>query len=255
MNAEDVVDITLATIFGLLLCADVAVMVLIKTYKNFNTGLISVCLILFILARDCQLIGNIVHNHSSSTPDPHLKEEIRFDRSLHDISDYLFAIISFALLLQWYWTYQVLEDPVKALERTKTRCFDKVLITCFGIYTCIIICDIIFVCTSSGEDSKLDDLSITTGIILAIFGLAVLTCYCLMYLAFVLLMKKNPDLQALSQQINLFFIFMITILLVKFVLGLIYLSENSDFTKRSSKVEFYINISIELVFNFLLIYY
>jgi uncharacterized Tic20 family protein len=65
MNAESVADITLATIFGLLLCADVAVMVWIKTYKNFNTGLISVCLILFISARECQLIGNAIHlnNH------------------------------------------------------------------------------------------------------------------------------------------------------------------------------------------------
>jgi hypothetical protein len=63
MNAEGVVDITLATIFGLLLCADAAVMVLIKTYKSFNTGLISVCLILFIFARECQLIGNVIHTN------------------------------------------------------------------------------------------------------------------------------------------------------------------------------------------------
>lgn len=53
MKSEAVVDITLATIFGLLLCADVAVMLLVKTYKNLNTGLISFCLIFFIIAREC----------------------------------------------------------------------------------------------------------------------------------------------------------------------------------------------------------
>ncbi len=66
-----------------------------------------------------------------------------------------------------------------------------------------------------------------TGIILVIFGLAVLVCYCLMYVAFVLLMKKNPDLQPLSKQINLFFIFMMFILLVKFVLSIVYETQDA----------------------------
>lgn len=105
-------------------------------------------------------------------------------------------MITFALLLQWYWTYQVLSDPVEALKQDNHRCRDKWLAACFAIYTLVVVSDIIFVFTDNNAD--LNDLQIATGIILAIFGLSVLLCYCFMYLAYVLLMKKNPDLQVLS---------------------------------------------------------
>lgn len=48
---------------------------------------------------------------------------------------------------------------------------------------------------------------------------------------------------------------MMTILLVKFVLNIVYEVSGADFTASAGKTEFYINISIEIVFNLLLIYY
>lgn len=48
---------------------------------------------------------------------------------------------------------------------------------------------------------------------------------------------------------------MFAILLVKEVLDIMYQKKSDDLQENSSKPEFYINITIEIIFNLLLIYY
>ena len=48
---------------------------------------------------------------------------------------------------------------------------------------------------------------------------------------------------------------MLMILITKFVLNIVYTDTSADFQGEPSKVQFYVNISLELVFNSLLIYY
>jgi len=98
MKTAIIADITLATILALLLIANVVVMVKIKTYKSLSTGLVSLCLICLILAREIQLGEKIWQVINDQPLDA-------FDDALRDVDLYLFTLISIALLIQWLWTY------------------------------------------------------------------------------------------------------------------------------------------------------
>jgi hypothetical protein len=136
----------------------------------------------------------------------------RVGRTLHSISFYLFSIVSFALLLQWFWTFEILNDPVKAVKQKNSHYFTKVL----GI---VLACSLLLL----GTRILFDCMSwLTTAYILAavmsIWMFAVLACYTILYSKFLSLIHANQELKELIFQVHTFFLFMIIILLCKIVI-------------------------------------
>ena len=88
-----IADVTLAVIFALLLLADFAVIVKLKTYQSFSPGFVSIGLILFVLTRLIQLCYMCSHTKDNTKVD--VMDVSRLGRTLHSISFYLFSIVSF----------------------------------------------------------------------------------------------------------------------------------------------------------------
>ena len=93
------------------------------------------------------------------------------------------------------------------------------------------------------------------GIILLVFGGMVILSYCSLFISFKIFIARNIEYRSLNQTINPFFIFMIFILFVKEVLNIVYQFRHDSLSELPSKIEFYTNIGIEIIFNLLLIYY
>ena len=154
-------------------------------------------------------------------------------------------MISFALLLQWVFTFQILSDPVRALRHSKTDYFSKVLGVCTLVFSIIVAIDLISYVYNTN-----DALDLTTLLLLYALGLGVIICYCVLYTKFIQLMRSYPDLR---RQVHPFFVFMIAILSIKFILNGFW--EFDLNTASADLAVFYTNIAIEILFNILLIYY
>ena len=86
-------------------------------------------------------------------------------------------------------------------------------------------------------------------------GGMVILSYCSLFISFKIFIARNIEYRSLNQTINPFFIFMIFILFVKEVLNIVYQFRHDSLSELPSKIEFYTNICIEIIFNFLLVYY
>lgn len=86
-------------------------------------------------------------------------------------------------------------------------------------------------------------------------GGMVILSYCSLFISFKIFIARNIEYRSLNQTINPFFIFMIFILFVKEVLNIVYQFRHDSLSELPSKIEFYTNIGIEIIFNFLLVYY
>jgi hypothetical protein len=137
---ETFADLTLAVIFLLLLLANFAVMLKFKTYKSFSPGFVSVGLILFVSTRFIQLCYMCKKKHDQVN----FMDDSRLGRALHDLTLYFFSIVSFALLLQWFWTFEILNDPVKAVNQKNSNYFSKVLCVVFLCSLVLMVTGIIF---------------------------------------------------------------------------------------------------------------
>lgn len=95
----------------MMITADIAVFVACKVYKNLSSCFLLSATIALILFR---LIGYsfrlLVPRFSVNYP--------YWQRIEVDMPGYVFGIISIVLLFQWVQTYQVLTDPVRAMDNT-----------------------------------------------------------------------------------------------------------------------------------------
>jgi hypothetical protein len=108
-------------------------------------------------------------------------------RILHDISFYLFSIICFALLLQWFWTYEILNDPVKAVEHQDTSFYTKVLSGSLLASLLLLVFAILFDCLGN------NGIAAWLGLFLNLWLVFVLICYIVLYVKFLLLMRRSPE--------------------------------------------------------------
>ena len=133
----------------------------------------------------------------------------RMGRIMTDLAFYLFSIVSFALLLQWFWTFEILHDPVKAVNQNNSHYFTKVLGIVFFCSLIGLVMVIIFDCLSLYLTAYL------LATMLDIWQFAVCICYIVLYCKFLWLMHTNPEFRVLQLQVHTFFLFMIFILLCK----------------------------------------
>jgi len=146
MKGFFIADVTLAVILVLLLIANFAVVFKLKTYKSFSPGFVSIGIILLLLAREIQLC--YMSSHEENPYKVNNWDFSRAGRILTDIAFYLFSIVSFALLLQWFWTFEILHDPVKAVNQNNSHYFTKVLGIVFFCSLIVLVMVIVFDCVS-----------------------------------------------------------------------------------------------------------
>ena len=130
-------------------------------------------------------------------------------RILSVLGFYLFSIVSFALLLQWFWTYEILHDPVKAVKQVNSNYFTKVLGWVFFGTLIGLVLVVLF------DSLGFRVIAFLTATVMDIWQFAVCMCYIVLYCKFLWLFHAAPEIKALRFQIHTFFLFMIFILLCK----------------------------------------
>ena len=95
----------------MMITADIAVFVACKVYQNLSSCFLLIATVILILFRLCDYAFRLlVPRFSVNYP--------YWERIEVDMPGYVFGIISIVLLFQWVQTYQVLSDPVAAMNNT-----------------------------------------------------------------------------------------------------------------------------------------
>ena len=104
-------ELIFTALIVMMITADVAVFVACKVHKNLSSTFLLGATIVLIVFRLVDYTFRLA-NPRFSTQYPY------WNRVEVDMPSYVFGIISIVLLFQWVQTYQVLKDPVRAMNTT-----------------------------------------------------------------------------------------------------------------------------------------
>ena len=105
------IELIFTALIVMVITADIAVIVACKVYKNWSSSFLMGATVLLILFR--------LIDYSFRLLKPRFSVNYPYwERIEVDMPSYVFGIISIVLLFQWVQTYQVLQDPIRAMNNT-----------------------------------------------------------------------------------------------------------------------------------------
>ena len=119
----------------LVITANVYFVLKLKVYKNFNSMSIMISITIIQLLRLCTYIIRLVTDKFS-------EDMWAWYRITTDISNYLLGVVAIVLLVQWQQTYQVLHNPLRAIQTMEKNWAQVTQIVVIAIYTMFMIFDI-----------------------------------------------------------------------------------------------------------------
>lgn len=193
-----------------------------------------------------------------------LQQSIFITRFGSDLPIYAFTIITIALWMQWHYLYKIIENFNEALQMLEKKTHFKALLIIFILITCVQVTEAVMINknTQDWEDLTYHKLAGYSAGLLAFFTFIVAIFYGLLYYWFLRLINKSEgELDHMRRQVHGFFIFMIVIVCSRVtnqILTTYYIyrvQSNSNKNQWTLGAFFYINATIEVLLNLMILYY
>ena len=204
----------------MMVTADVAVFVACKVHKNFSSTFLlgaTILLIIFRLGDYAIRLGN-----------PDFSKTYPFwSRIEVDTPSYVFGIISIVLLFQWVQTYQVLRDPIRAMNTTMQSYKSFVAQVVFVVlYSVFIVADFTIIgydhYNSYKEGTNIRHADKLFVVIQSVLDLTIVLGYVILFVFFLKLIGEQAELHVMKRNVLVFFIFMMVVLTVQLVFNTIF---------------------------------